>query len=301
MVNTNGIRHGVPTVAQYMRDDLHARVETARPDQIPEVVKWLKSHGGYFRRYRGGVLEDWLNDPSLDRPLDMESRVTLAFLQSDYEASKLAEAKGSGTTASVAILHPLELPTAPFFSSETMALTVAHCGDTRILLCSTETGQAFPMTEDHHADTRTESNRLRRLGTGLVTDSFGEARWMGAVANTRGLGDEEFKPVGVTPEPEVKRRVLTGKDWAFLVFVSDGITCTASNEEIVDLARNAKTPKEAAQNILAYAEELGSEDNSTVIVVPLAGWGTVRGPDRTYERRIHRKKQAVGSGRQRRM
>ena len=92
-----------------------------------------------------------------------------------------------------------------------------------------------------------------------------------------------------------------GKDWAFLVFVSDGITCMASNEEIVDLARNAKTPKEAAQNILAYAEELGSEDNSTVIVVPLAGWGTVRGPDQTYERRMHRKKQAVGSGRQRRM
>lgn len=78
--------------------------------------------------------------------------------------------------------------------------------DTRVLLCSTETGQAFPMTEDHHADTLTESNRLRKLGTGLVTDSFGEARyilislipeycgiiylylhrWMGAVANTRG-------------------------------------------------------------------------------------------------------------------
>jgi len=54
---------------------------------------------------------------------------------------------------------------------------------------------------------------------------------MGAIANTRGsvemlavtkpihpsvhfrLGDEEFKPVGVTPEPEVKRRVLTGSSY----------------------------------------------------------------------------------------
>jgi len=109
MVNTNGIRHGGPTVAQYLRDDLHTRVETARPDQIPEVVQWLKSHGqstwlasdhstdahvflppgGYFRRYQGGILEDWLKDPSLDRPLDMESRVTLAFLQVGFTFNNL--------------------------------------------------------------------------------------------------------------------------------------------------------------------------------------------------------------------
>lgn len=126
--------------------------------------------------------------------------------------------------------------------------------------------------------------------------------------------------MGVTPEPDVRRRVLRStsydrilsrvlmaltyrldKDWAFLVFVSDGITSVAANDEIVDLARNAKDPRTAAQNILSYAEEMGSEDNATVMVVPLAGWGAVRGPDRTYERRVYRKKQAVGSERQRRM
>lgn len=293
--------HGGSKVSKHLQSRLHTLMETVHPSQIAEVVQALKGHGGYFRRYRGGVLEDWLKDPNLNRPLDMESRVTLAFLLADYEASQIPGTKGSGTTASVAILHPLELPTAPFFSSETMALTVAHCGDTRVLLCSTETGAAFQMTEDHHADSHGEASRLRKLGTGLVTDSYGEARWMGAVANTRGLGDEEFKPVGVTPEPDVRRRVLRNKDWAFLVFVSDGITSVAANDEIVDLARNAKDPRTAAQNILSYAEEMGSEDNATVIVVPLAGWGTVRGPDRTYERRVYRKQQAVGSERQRRM
>ncbi len=65
-------------------------------------------------------------------------------------------------------------------------LPFTHSSDTRAVLCSTETGKAFPMTENHHADTREEATRLRRIGTGLVTDSFGEARWMGAVANTRG-------------------------------------------------------------------------------------------------------------------
>lgn len=49
--------------------------------------------------------------------------------------------------------------------------------DTRILLCSTNGGQVLAMTEDHHAETRGEAARLRRLGgTGLITDSFGEAR-----------------------------------------------------------------------------------------------------------------------------
>jgi protein phosphatase PTC6 len=92
-----------------------------------------------------------------------------------------------------------------------------------------------------------------------------------------------------------------GKDWAFLAFVSDGITSVASDDEIVDVARAAEDPPSAAKAILSFAEEMGCEDNATVLVVPLAGWGRVRGPDRTYDLRMYRKKQAVGSERQRRM
>lgn len=47
-----------------------------------------------------------------------------------------------------------------------------------MLLCATEGGSAHPLTETHHADARGEAARLRRLGAGLVTDSFGEARWV---------------------------------------------------------------------------------------------------------------------------
>lgn len=74
-----------------------------------------------------------------------------------------------------------------------------------------------------------------------------------------------------------------------------------SDDEIVDLARSAQNPRSAALSILSFAEEMGSEDNCTVIVVPLAGWGGVRGPDRTRELRMYRKEQMVGSERQRRM
>lgn len=43
-----------------------------------------------------------------------------------------------------------------------------------------------------------------------MTDSFGESRWGGTLANTRGIGDREFKTLGVLGEPEISKRVLKG-------------------------------------------------------------------------------------------
>lgn len=58
--------------------------------------------------------------------------------------------------------------------------------DTRVLLTYTRNGDVIPMTENHHVDTRVEAARLRRMmGSGQSMDSFGEIRWMGALANTR--------------------------------------------------------------------------------------------------------------------
>lgn len=50
--------------------------------------------------------------------------------------------------------------------------------DTRVLLCSTSSGEAFPMTETHHADSHVESIRLRSMmGSSVITDSYGESRY----------------------------------------------------------------------------------------------------------------------------
>lgn len=106
----------------------------------------------------------------------------------------------------------------------------------------------FPMTENHHADARIESTRLRKMmGSSLITDSFGQSRyfflifstskthhmhlvpyrWMGVLSNTRwyllfstipvvthkiilSLGDLTYKKFGVTPEPEVRSKLLNG-------------------------------------------------------------------------------------------
>jgi len=83
--------------------------------------------------------------------------------------------------------------------------------------------------------------------------------------------------------------------------VSDGVSSILSDQEVVDVARHAKTPKAAADNIVAFAEELGTEDNASAMVIPLAGWGKIDGPDKTKDLRVYRQNQAVGSERQRRM
>lgn len=77
-----------------------------------------------------------------------------------------------------------------------------------------------------------------------------------------------------------------------MVLVSDGISSVVSDAEVVDLARNAPDPRIAAQRILEFAEQLGSDDNLTALVVPLAGWGKIRGPDKTKDLREYKRRQA---------
>ena len=101
-----------------------------------------------------------------------------------------------------------------------------------------------------------------------------------------------YKRFGVTAEPEVKTKLPRLSEWAYIVLLTDGISSVLSDAEIVDLARNAKDPREAAKTIVDFADEVGSEDNLTAMIVPLAGWGKVRGPDRTKELREYRRTEA---------
>lgn len=170
--------------------------------------------------------------------------------------------------------------------------------DTRAILCNTD-ATTQPLTANHHADERTEETRLRRVGGGIITDSFGDTRWMGALANTRwwvranrlgipcygelirslgffSLGDSQYKRFGVTPEPDVKTRIIAGHSATALVLMSDGISSLLSDPEIADLVRTCAKlgPEVAAREIVRFAEELGAEDNCTAVVVPLKGWNT---------------------------
>ncbi|KAF5385416.1 hypothetical protein D9757_005382 [Collybiopsis confluens] len=275
--------HGGPAVSGYLRQELHGLFESVQPLMIPELFAWIKELGGYFKRYKGGPLTPWITEPTDSSPkLDLEARAATAFFEVDRQLSTDSMSQTCGATASVVLLQSLDAPATPFFAANCVSLTVAHYG-----------GRAQPMTETHHADARGESIRLRRMmGSSLITDSYGESRWMGALANTRVLGDLRFKKFGVTAEPEVRTKLLEDGEWAYIVMVSDGVSSILSDDEIVDLARDAPDPKAAAEQILSFVQELGGEDNLTALVLPLSGWGKIRGSDKTKELREYRRKQA---------
>ncbi|KAK5698425.1 Protein phosphatase 2C 6, partial [Elasticomyces elasticus] len=176
-----------------------------------------------------------------------------------------------GSTASVALISTPS--PAPFwYPTTSSSLLISHVGDTRVLLCSTETGEAIPVTTNHHPSSPIESNRLRRYATTSVTDSFGEER-VGGLANTRAFGDIHSKRVGVSAEPEMHRVEMAPAEFSFLVLMTDGISGTLQDQEIVDIVKEARTPEEASRDVVSFATEVTKiGDNATCLVVRLGGW-----------------------------
>jgi protein phosphatase PTC6 len=276
-----------------------------------ELLNEYKSTiGGYFRRFNPPYF-NMSRDGSAasDMPISVESVLTYAFLRADLDfvaaqarkrdpddpyvsdaAVNIDEVLGKphhrppsgqgiggrirfkgGSTASVALIST---PTpAPFWHpAVSSTLIVGHVGDTRILLCETATGLAKPLTSDHHPSSPAESYRLRRYAGSFVTDSFGEERIQG-LANSRAFGDIKSKRLGVSAEPEITRTELGPAQYSFLVLMSDGVSGTLSDQEIVDVVKDAKTPEQGSKDVVAYATEVSNDgDNATCLVVRLGGW-----------------------------
>ena len=205
-----------------------------------------------------------------NQTLDNEETLHKSSIQSGSQIGGLKRFKG-GSTCSVAMIStpspvPFWHPSAP------SSLLVSHVGDTRILLCSTETGQAIPMTSDHHPSSPVEASRLRRYAAMFVTDSFGEER-MSGLANTRAFGDIQSKRLGVSAEPDILRVEMGLAEFSFLVLMSDGVGGTLHDQEIVDIVKEAKTPDQGANNVVNFATEVTPEgDNATCLVIRLGGW-----------------------------
>ncbi|KAF2816053.1 protein phosphatase 2c [Mytilinidion resinicola] len=176
-----------------------------------------------------------------------------------------------GSTCSIALIST---PTpSPFWHpASPSTLITAHCGDTRILLCNTATGLAVPLTSNHHPSLPMEATRLRRYAATFVTDSFGEERVSG-LANTRAFGDMASKRIGVSAEPEIRRMEISPAEFSFLVLVSDGVSGHLSDQEIVDVVKEARTPEQGARDVTGFATEVATDaDNATTLVVRLGGW-----------------------------
>ncbi|KAI9158514.1 Protein phosphatase 2C-like protein 4 [Paramyrothecium foliicola] len=303
-------KHGQPIEsADAVRVPTKDHAEALKLEQ--ELVQEYRSTiGGYFRRF---VPEhfDLSAEPSNDSTISVEAALAYAFLRADLDfvAAQARKAdpddawvgdvplnndeilgiphatpsghnigghdrfKG-GSTASVVLIST---PTpAPFWHPGAQStLVVAHVGDTRVLLCETSSGLPQPLTSDHHPTTPTESRRLRRYapaGSMVSGDSFGEERIAG-LANSRSFGDMRSKRIGVSAEPEITRVDMGPAEYSFLALVSDGVSGTLSDQEIVDIIKEARTPEEGARSVVEYASEVSQDgDNATCQVVRLGGW-----------------------------
>ncbi|EGC44171.1 protein phosphatase 2C [Histoplasma capsulatum var. duboisii H88] len=176
-----------------------------------------------------------------------------------------------GSTASIAMIStPSPMPF--WHPSTPSSLIVSHVGDTRILLCSTATGLAISLTTDHHPSALIEGRRLRRYAATFVTDSFGQER-MSGLANTRAFGDMQSKRIGVSAEPELRRVEMGPAEYSFLVLMTDGVSGAMSDQEVVDVIKEARTPDEGARDVVGFATEVGVDgDNATCLVIRLGGW-----------------------------
>ncbi len=226
----------------------------------------------------------------------------------------------SGSTCTSAFIYCVDKdendPDGYYFQPNVLSrLLLAQVGDTRAILCD-KNGIAHALTRDHHPSNPTESRRLTKFSANLImTDSFGEERYLN-LANTRSFGDICAKDVGVSAEPEFfdyligdqskmekyirehgeyleKTGVKSfGGGECFIVLVSDGVTNSMTDQEVVDMITSTTgtngTAKEAATRIDHFVEDVGGNDNATCCIVRLNGWGKWPDIDRTKDLREDR-------------
>ncbi|XP_064201383.1 protein phosphatase Mn(2+)-dependent 1K-like [Anguilla rostrata] len=205
---------------------------------------------------------------------DLELVLAEAFLEIDkalarhFHFSGNASLQSSGTTATVALLR------------DGIELVVGSVGDSRALLC--RKGKAFKLTVDHTPERKDEKQRIKKSGGFVTWNSVGQANVNGRLAMTRSIGDFDLKTSGVIAEPETKRITLHHAHDSFLALTTDGINFIMNSQEICDVINQCHDPKEAAQLISEQALQYGSEDNSTIMVVPFGAWGKQKSSEASY-------------------
>ncbi|KAI8474166.1 MAG: CDC45-like protein-domain-containing protein [Monoraphidium minutum] len=186
-----------------------------------------------------------------------------AFMRTDRDLSGTEVGELVGSTGLAAVVGRREV-------------TLAHCGDSRAVLC--RKGAAIALTADHKPDRRDEAARVRASG-GRVVFKAGSHRVMGLLAMSRALGDHFLRPY-VIADPEITS-FRRSPDDELLVLATDGLWDVFAAQEAVDLALRSSTRARArgasraaacrvAAGVLARAAVTrGSRDNITVVVVDL--------------------------------
>ncbi|XP_062119600.1 protein phosphatase 2C 51-like [Humulus lupulus] len=245
--------HGGSDVANACRDQLHHRVEAR------------------IRGYDGGTV-DW------------SKVMSYCFLKMDEEVGSICD----GGSGGVEIIHDVGRAmclktmgsTAMVVLVGKEAIVVANCGDSRTVLCRTDS-VAVPLSRDHKPDVPDERERVEAAGGRVINwDGY---RVLGILDTSRSIGDHYLKPL-VISEPEVSVYERNDSD-AFLVIASDGLWDFMSNDFACEVVLSCldgqigtmfsndgfagNTASEAAALLAELAMARGSKDNISVIVVDL--------------------------------
>ncbi|XP_020514550.2 protein phosphatase Mn(2+)-dependent 1K [Labrus bergylta] len=231
-------------------------------------------HGGpHAADYCFTFMEKFIRD-ALEDEDDLEKVLKKAFLDVDaalhthlsyFNNDSVLKA---GTTATVAMLR------------DGVELVVGSVGDSRALLC--RKGRATKLTKDHTPDREDEKQRIKKFGGFVTWNSLGQANVNGRLAMTRSIGDFHLKTSGVIAEPDTRRLSVKHNSDSFLALTTDGINFLLSDQEICDVIKQCQDPTEAADVITQQALQYGSEDNATIIIIPLGAWGKHKNSSAVY-------------------
>ncbi|KAF1395359.1 hypothetical protein PFLUV_G00010700 [Perca fluviatilis] len=249
-------------------------------------------HGGpeaadFCEKYMEKFIKDLVAEES-----NLEVVLTKAFLEIDKALARHLHFSPNGfealdfpTDMTQALL--VRVPGMNVGSTSTVALlrdgielVVGSVGDSRAMLC--RKGKALKLTVDHTPERRDEKERIKKSGGFITWNSLGQSNVNGRLAMTRSIGDFDLKNTGVIAEPETKRISLHHAHDSFLALTTDGINFIMNSQEICNVINQCHDPKEAAQRISDQALQYGSEDNSTIIVVPFGAWGKHKSSDTSF-------------------
>ncbi|XP_057799282.1 probable protein phosphatase 2C 59 [Salvia miltiorrhiza] len=181
---------------------------------------------------------------------DTKSAISDAYSHTDSEflKSENNQNRDAGSTASTAILVGDRL-------------LVANVGDSRAVIC--RGGHAFAVSRDHKPDQTDERQRIEQAG-GFVMWA-GTWRVGGVLAVSRAFGDRLLKQY-VVADPDIQEEKVDDT-LEFLILASDGLWDVVTNEEAVSMIKPIPDPEDAAKRLMQEANQRGSGDNITIVVV----------------------------------
>jgi len=144
---------------------------------------------------------------------------------------------------------------------------VANAGDSRAVFMQGD--QVRRISTDHKPDVPSEKERITQAG-GTVTQipmARGTkiiARVNGVLSVSRALGDLTLQPY-VSAEPEIQTFRLCSTETT-LVLACDGLWDVVSDEEALEMTKEALNVKEAAVKLVEASLERMSMDNISVVV-----------------------------------